>query len=629
MIRSYKDVRRCIGITATILLLALVLPVGVSPTFAAQKDATANYWWYCYPTFTGVDSLKDFTPVCAMMDEHSDAQDPTWGPFTQRSSALDLLDSYREFKTAGARVITWIEGFGDVMLYVAALDRNGDGSFVMRKDDPTVASIKRTAWNWASFTNPPGNTARWVGIHNVVNDEDFTVPAFSHEKLGLKLPTYPDGKSAVGYLKNSEWPYPLNAAVYDACAAKDISGHIEPELGIVAGANEIDKTTGKPKGPIEGLFPATIGKNGLTFPGLKDGDPVYCGTINVHKDLSAPFWRDYVRLSVRALLKQGFDGVWCDNYSPWDNFGYNPVKGAFGEWSLYGFREYLRSNFSNAGLRALGISDPATFDVRDYLKKKAASFGAKDPSNLDDKVWTDGRWLDEPIWGMYKASRQTAAQRDLRAFYNAIHDEARKAGRPDFCVRGNDIPFFSLGWVRDDYLDMVDTEITAGWHMGSGSRGITLLLRARWAPSIRRHTFCKRDHSAPHGYYVNGKFDKYKHKPGLSKVLESEAFSNAAFLLCAPSNTSVCGADATQTCCGTAESHAWLNKWVKQNTQTLGVRKPLVQVGILFSPDNQLQFMTPHGFADMDKQPNMFGYYGWATALVDGHIPYLALADWR
>ena len=54
-----------------------------------------------------------------------------------------------------------------------------------------------------------------------------------------------------------------------------------------------------------------------------------------------------------------------------------------------------------------------------------------------------------------------------------------------------------------------------------------------------------------------------------------------------------------------------------------------LQVGILFSPDNQLEFMTPNGFADMDKQPNMFGYFGWGTALVDGHIPYRALADWK
>ena len=207
-----------------------------------------------------------------------------------------------------------------------------------------------------------------------------------------------------------------------------------------------------------------------------------------------------MRLSARALMKQGLDGIWCDNYSPWDNFNYNAVKGAFGDWSVYRFHEYLRDNFSNDQLRALGITDPATFDVRDYLKKKAAEFGAKDPSNLDDHAWTDARWLDEPIWGLYKAFRQTAAQHDLREFYNIIHDEANKAGRPDFCIRGNDIPFFSLGWVRDDYLDMVDTELTAGWHMGSGSRGITLPPAGQdGRRSIRRHTCCKRDRSAPPG----------------------------------------------------------------------------------------------------------------------------------
>ncbi len=267
----------------------------------------------------------------------------------------------------------------------------------------------------------------------------------------MKLPTYPDGRTAVGYLKNTEWTYPLSAAVYDACGAKDINGHIRPQLDILQAANEIDKKTGKPKGPIKGLYRATIGKNDLTFPGLKNGDPVYCATISVHKDLSAPFWQDYVHFTARTLMKQGLDGIWCDNYSPWDNFNYNAIKGAFGDWSLYRFHGYMRDNFTSDQLAKVGITDEAAFDVRDYLKKKAAEFGAKDPTNLDDHAWTDARWLDDPVWGMYKAFRQTAAQHDLRDWYNIIHGEANKAGRPDFCIRGNDIPFFSLGWVRDDY----------------------------------------------------------------------------------------------------------------------------------------------------------------------------------
>ncbi len=550
----------------------------------------------------------------------SEGMDPTWGPFAQCTGAIDGLKNFRDLKNAGAKVICWIEGFGDTFTYVAAFDRNSDGSFLMRKDQASMAWVKRDEWNWTHWQNPPGNTCRWVGIHNVVNNEDFTMPAFSREKVGLKLPTYPDGRSAVGWLTSSEWDYPLNAAVYDACAAKDINGHIHPALEVIKDANTLDPATGKPKGPTEGLFLATVGNNGFKYPGAKNGDKLYCGGMSIHKDLSAPFWQDYAHLSARELVKEGLDGVWCDNYSPWDNFNYQAVQGAFGDWSVYRFHEYLRDNFSSDRLRALGITDPAAFDVRDYLKKKAAQFGSKDPSNLDDPVWSDARWLDEPVWSLFKAFRQTAAQADLRGFYHAIHDEADAAGRPDFCIQGNDIPLFSLGWVREDYLDMVDTELNAGWNHGTGTRGITLPPAGKMAVVYQAAHLMQKGPLCSAWYYMDNKEAKYQGKSVISKLLESEAFANGALLLCSPHEKKVCG---------TAESHAWLNTWVRQNEQALGVREPVAEVGVLFSPDNQLWFMTPNGNADMNKQAHTFGYFGWGTAMVDGHIPFQALADWK
>ncbi len=476
--RNNKAVRPCVGVAAAVVLLAFITLVGANPAPAAQtatqKDPAADYWWYSYPTFAGVGTLEEFAATSAKMDIHSSDADATSGPFTQWTSALDALNDYRDLKNAGAKVTCWIEGFGDARVYAAALERKEDGSFVMRKDAPSVALIERNPWNWTSPQTSASNTVRWTGIHNLVNDEDFTMPTFSHEKAGLKLPTYPNGRSAVGYVKDSEWQYPLNAAVYDACGAKDINGHMRPSYNIFPDVNQIDPVTGKPKGPTEGLFLATVGKNGFKRAGLKNGDMIYCAMISIHKDLSAPFWRDYARITARTLMNEGLDGVWCDNYSPWDNFNYEAVQGAFGDWSVYRFRQYLSDNFSGEQLRALGITDPAGFDVRDCLKKKAAQFGSQDPSNLDDHVWGDARWLDEPVWSLYKAFRQQAAQHDLHEFYDIIHDEANKAGHPDFCIRGNDIPLFSLGWVRDDYLDMVDTELNAGWNHGTGTRGITL-----------------------------------------------------------------------------------------------------------------------------------------------------------
>ena len=40
-------------------------------------------------------------------------------------------------------------------------------------------------------------------------------------------------------------------------------------------------------------------------------------------------------------------------------------------------------------------------------------------------------------------------------------------------MAGNDIPIFSLGWVRGD-VDMASTELSYGWGLISGPRGLML-----------------------------------------------------------------------------------------------------------------------------------------------------------
>ena len=116
--------------------------------------------------------------------------DPAWGPYAQDGGRLAHRNPRcsgctTRLKKNGVRWITWIEAFGDCVMYAGALERRPDGSFVTRPDEPDVATLQRIAWNWESQDPPPGNTFRWVGLHNTANDEDFVQPLFSKERTGF------------------------------------------------------------------------------------------------------------------------------------------------------------------------------------------------------------------------------------------------------------------------------------------------------------------------------------------------------------------------------------------------------------------------------------------------------------
>ena len=221
---------------------------------------------------------------------HGCAKDPTWGLFGQLTSRIEDASTLNEIKQLGGRAITWIEGFGDCMLYVAAFTRKPDGSFEARKNDADIARVVRSHWDWTGSKPPAGNAIRWVGIHNLVDNEDFCHKLNKRIGLLANPPKYPDGKPALGTIHGRT--YPLNHRVYDACGSKNLNGDLYANFEAPANVNIPDPVTGKLNGPIEGLYPAILGKDDVALvPGLKNGDTVYCGVISVHKDLSAPFWR--------------------------------------------------------------------------------------------------------------------------------------------------------------------------------------------------------------------------------------------------------------------------------------------------------------------------------------------------
>jgi len=588
---------------------------------ASLREPSPEFWWFRYPTYVDVGpSITTDQALAwhARMLTGDYVSDPTWGPYARRLGELESPANFAAAKKAGLRWIAWVEAFGDCLLYAVALERRPDGSFPGLEGHPQITRQERSAWCWEAEGLKRGNTFRWVGPHNTVNDEDFVQPLFTRERTGLPIPRYPDGREAVGFLPDGQ--YPVNARLYDACCSKDINGNVDLALdSFPPKANETDPDTGKPRAPTEGLYRVVVDRNQRDrfLHDQKIGDAAYCSSISIGKDIAAPFWTEYIRACAREIVRLGVDGFWCDNYSPWDNFG--QFNRAFGDWSEHRFREFLRDAFSKDELTRMGIADAGAFDVRGYFKRKASEFGATDPSYFYDPKWSDPRWLDDSVWNAYKVLKQKVGRQGLRNFYHAIKDEARKAGRPDFLVSGNDMPVFGLGWAREDYLDMVSTEGTPGWHLTTGSRGIMIPPLGKYAVVYRAALEHQKGPYCTVWYSLQGPYEKYRGRPEIARVLMAEAFANNTFMKFG-------GNPAFP---GTPEAVAWWNGFVTRHERQFGRRRVMADVGILFSPDNQLWLLTPGGPPDFDRQPHSFGHWGFATAVIDAHLPYRVVTDWK
>ncbi|MGQ9525313.1 MAG: hypothetical protein ACUVTZ_10795 [Armatimonadota bacterium] len=590
--------------------LLLVLSLAAIPAFAARP------WWDDYPTTVQPDRASTARESRAAVVIHGCASDPTWGILGAALRRAEFLNDLRRVQSAGMKAITWVEAFGDCMCYAAALGLSPSGSIARSPADRRLPQVLLNQWAWELSGGLPPNRKVWTGLHNYTDDLPWARPfTRTHPRYGAPIPRFPDRTPALGW--QGDPLNPSNWRVYHATGAKDINGRLRAAWELNPKVNEIDPYTGQPKGPTDGLVPVVWGRDEIAgVQGLKPADIRYAGIASIHKDSACPFWPQYFAASCRFIADSGLNGLWCDNYSAFDSFGYPPVERAFGEWSVARFRSYLKRNFTPAELTRMGVDDVSTFDVREGLKNRFRHWFASDPSNLNHPGWRDRRWLSDPLWKAYREFKRQIGAQALHRCYQA----AKRIGGEDFLVSGNDIPWFSLGWVTPRWLDMVSTEVTPGWHMGTGSFGVGFPPVGRMSPTYRLATAHSQGRFAVAWYYLDGDYARYRGSTEVGKVLSFEALACNTFLLSYPSAPNVAG---------TLESHRFVNAFVARSKRLWGTRRPLSNVGVLFSPTSQLAFMAPGGYPDMDRQPHPFSYYGWATALEELHIPHIPLPEFR
>jgi hypothetical protein len=541
-----------------------------------------------------------------LLGAHAQVSDEGIGPYYRANRAAGGgLSGLRADHAAGIHVLGWIEGQGQTREVVGALQQLSDGYEM----DPATGAPRLIADNWSwdvlgPGINPDANQVVWMGLASFVNEAPWLGShGRSQADPPVRPPTYPDGTAALGYNGNSTDP--RNARLYDALASKDLNGKLQVDC-VPLGTNATGKVM------------ADLGSG-----------PVPCGDFSFGKDVTSDFWLDYNRNAVRTLLGLGADGFFMDNASGWDHFSANPVRMAFGEWSVAKFRDFLSQN------PVAGMQVPVSFDIRAYLKSTfAAWFPFSDPTNLDDPGWTDARWLSDPIWLRYRTFKSHTAHAYLGRMRTVLNEEAEALGLdPDsIMLGGNDVPAISFGAVGGDELDMPHTEYTSDWSLDTGPVGRGLPPYGRAGGFYAAATRYGRSRHAIVWYYLEGADAAYRGKPTLGEVLGYEALANNVII-----NGGV--GDADPRMAGTDSSMKAVHDAEARLAPILGARKRSGAVAVLWSTETQMAFMAPGGEVGSEattSDPASPGYldhnrayYGWCAALEELHVPYRAIPDFR
>lgn len=575
-------------------------------TVVYAEDFSEKYgpdkWWDDFPRIVETWDLQTALEHNANIGFTDGQRDPGWGLYGQKIT--EYPSTTQAFQNAGLKSIGYFETFGDGYCFLAELDPVSSS--------PHYNTVNCHHWNWQLYND---GTTVWVGMKNFFDDEWFAQPwTNTHPTYGGGNMTYPDGTIATGYFNNDDSD-PRNSRIYDASTAKDILGNLSVIYGYNETINAIDSGTGQPVGPLDG-----------TLYILEDNK--YASFVGFRKDSACPLIDDFTYASTLYAADQGMDGMWSDNYSPWDSFGNEPIKYAFGDWSVARFNDFLAENFTTQQLQNIGIYNLSTFDIRDELKSIATSLGWNENiHDLDHWVWDfPALWQDKEIWQIYLVYKRQVGTKALTDYHFATHQAAEDTGKNVFLVQGNDIPIFNLGWARDN-LDMVSTEITASWNLASGPRGFMLPPLGRISPAYKAARQQASSRFVNVWFYNDGYEDYLKEDPptytantNMCRVVYFEMLANNTLPMIHPHNPKNTGSEVI---------NSEFFFYVSQIEDELGKRIPTEDIGIYYSTSSILNQVLPSGVMNFSAQPHQFSVWGWATALGQLQYQYQIVPEWK
>jgi len=493
-----------------------------------------------------------------------------------------------EYDLLGLKKMAWIECNGDARAVIGAVHRLEDDSYEI---DPKTGAAKviSTLWTWKNEgfgINPKANEVIWLSQQPSIDKE----PWVGEYTIDI-IPTYPDGTPAYGYLGNSKVPW--EARLYDACATFDLNGSFFRPSDAYEGDGD---NTGK----LEYV--------------AADGSVKYFADMSFGKDPAAPFWNEYDHNIADFFVSRGIDGFWVDNYSGWDSVNNTPTLKMFGRWSEEGFKSYLKEH------PELGIAD-TELNIREYIKAKAEKLAPEaSSSDLYNYIYRDEYWLTDTVWQAYKSYRSFMQTNASASLYAAVKSSAVKAGRnpDDVVVAGNDFCMMTNAAMTGDEADIVSTEYTGTYHPITefnyngmppiGRAGNIYSLIVDFSRSNRASVWHYAPSNPNHFY--------------LGLVVGYEALAH---------NITVNGGDQDtlfSMACGD-ESAKVLNKSIGEVRELFGNRQKYGNIAIYHSPNSEYYYLTPGGYFERKYVPASVGYLGWATALGDLDIPYIAMQEYK
>lgn len=431
-----------------------------------------------------------------------------------------------------------------------------------------------TGWSLPAWTGTPPLTARWVGLDAFLRDAPWA-PFPSARAYDLPPFTEPDGRPA--------------ADLYAVLSHRDWDGHWRFEL---ESSPRIDDDQAR----RSGLSELAERQSGPPDVQGKTGWPI---VRLIHLDFANPQMAAYCRRETERIVAALHpDGLHADNLG--DNGLGDGHTGAFGAWSVHTFRDRLRRTFSPEELRAMGVADPASFDIAAYLRDK--------PLESRGRPWhpQNHAWLDDPIWSAYRVHKIEAALAYHRSWYATAKAAAATAGL-DCAVFGNTIPMPLGGALMRGACDIPHFEWSAA-HPWWGMRPMGL-------PPTGRVDYVTRLGAAisDAGYcwpslYVPRTLAGTGHE-NLHKVVAFDALANRGLMDFGHGYR-----DGYSP--GTPSSAGVVNRFVREHAAILSGRRYAADIAVAHSAWSEIASCTV-----FNPVPDLFidEYCGWCRFLSDTH----------
>ncbi len=279
------------------------------------KSPVHSPWWDDCAVFIQSGDAAQAARLHANAVMNGAGDDPAWGAFSERARILTQARNTALLRAEGIKALGYDEAFGETTTFIAQLKRDASGALIKAKEDPALTNLFATFWSWEHYDGT--GEIHWIGLPDYFTNNEAVAPwTRNNPRYGCPMATYPDGRPAEGRIDATD---PRTDRLYDACCSKNVNGQVTFDYGY------------RPHLPLAGLVKTEGATSSAPDPGYTPEEWAamkkarYTGLFNAGKDTACPIWIDYARASVRQQLDAGIDGLWIDNYSPWDSFNMNPV----------------------------------------------------------------------------------------------------------------------------------------------------------------------------------------------------------------------------------------------------------------------------------------------------------------